>query len=84
MLNCFNIEANLRMSLKKYITRTGANSRKPYVGLEVPNVDREIVAFGNVVSDPILNSKNHCILGLGADIDRKHLAPISHYASRFN
>ena len=33
---------------------------KPYVGLEVPNVTPEIVAFGNVISNPkFYNDKEH-------------------------
>lgn len=70
-----NIEANLRMSLAAISTRIEAPiPGKPYVGLEVPNVDREIVAFGNVVSDPkFLNSKKPLYVALGVDIDGENI-----------
>jgi len=70
-----NIEANLRMNLAAESTRIEAPiPGKPYVGLEVPNKEPEIVAFGNVVSDPeFLNSKDPLTIALGVDIDGKNI-----------
>lgn len=70
-----SIEANLRMSLAAVSTRIEAPiPGKPYVGLEVPNKEPEIVAFGNVVDDPdFLNSKKPLTIALGVDIDGKNI-----------
>lgn len=54
-------EANLKMNLAAETIRIEAPiPGKPYIGIEVPNKEPEIVAFGNVVSDAkFLESKNH-------------------------
>ncbi len=67
-----NIEDNLMMSLASKSIRIEAPiPGKPYVGLEVPNVQPEIVAFGNVVSNKkFLDDKDHPLkVALGVDID---------------
>lgn len=73
--NVSNIEANLKMNLAAETTRIEAPiPGKPYVGLEVPNKEPEIVAFGNVVDDPkFLNTKNPLTIALGVDIDGENI-----------
>ncbi len=71
-----NISDNLMMSLASKSLRIEAPiPGKPYVGLEVPNVKPEIVAFGNVVdTDEFLNDKNHPLkVALGVDIDGENI-----------
>lgn len=70
-----SIEANLKMNLSAETTRIEAPiPGKPYVGLEVPNKEPEIVAFGNVISDKeFINNKNPLIIALGVDIDGKNI-----------
>lgn len=67
-----NIADNLMMSLASKSIRIEAPiPGKPYVGLEVPNVQTEIVAYGNVVANPnFLGDKDHPLkVALGVDID---------------
>ncbi len=67
-----NISDNLMMSLASKSIRIEAPiPGKPYVGIEVPNVKPEIVAFGNVISNPnFLSDKDHPLkVALGVDID---------------
>lgn len=67
-----NIRDNLMMSLSSKALRIEAPiPGKPYVGLEVPNVEPEIVAFGNVVdTDAFLKDRRHPLkIALGIDID---------------
>ena len=71
-----NIGDNLMMSLASKSIRIEAPiPGKPYVGLEVPNVKPEIVAFGNVVdTDEFLNDKAHPLkVALGVDIDGENI-----------
>lgn len=71
-----NIADNLMMSLASKSIRIEAPiPGKPYVGLEVPNVKTEIVAFGNVVDTPdFLEDKNHPLkVALGVDIDGENI-----------
>lgn len=71
-----NISDNLMMSLASKSLRIEAPiPGKPYVGLEVPNVKPEIVAFGNVVdTDEFLNDKDHPLkVALGVDIDGENI-----------
>lgn len=71
-----SIADNLQMSLKATSIRIEAPiPGKPYVGLEVPNVNPDIVAFGNTVnSDEFINSKDKPLLvALGVDIDGKNV-----------
>lgn len=70
-----NIENNLKMNLAAVSTRIEAPiPGKPFVGLEVPNIEAEIVAFGNVISDPeFMNSKNPLMIALGVDIDGNNI-----------
>lgn len=70
-----SLEGNLKMNLEADTTRIEAPiPGKPYVGLEVPNKEPEIVAFGNVVSDPeFRNTKNPLTIALGVDIDGKNI-----------
>ncbi len=48
---------------------------KPFVGIEVPNEEKEIVAFGNVVDTPeFLEDYDHPLkVALGVDIDGKNI-----------
>ncbi len=66
-----NISDNLMMSLASKSIRIEAPiPGKPYVGLEVPNVQTEIVAYGNVISNPKFLEKDHPLkVALGVDID---------------
>ncbi len=71
-----NIADNLMMSLASKSIRIEAPiPGKPYVGLEVPNVKPEIVAFGNVVDTPeFLDDKDHPLkVALGVDIDGENI-----------
>lgn len=67
-----NIADNLMMNLQTRSLRIEAPiPGKPYVGLELPNVEPEIVAFGNVVDDKeFLESHDQPLkIALGVDID---------------
>ncbi|MFA6987915.1 MAG: DNA translocase FtsK [Acholeplasmataceae bacterium] len=71
-----NIEDNLMMNLAAKSLRIEAPiPGKPYVGLELPNGQAEIVAFGNVVSDlEFINDKTHPLkIALGVDIDGNNI-----------
>ncbi len=71
-----NISDNLMMSLASKSIRIEAPiPGKPYVGLEVPNVKPEIVAFGNVVdTSDFMEDKNHPLkVALGVDIDGENI-----------
>ncbi|VEU80364.1 DNA translocase FtsK [Haploplasma axanthum] len=71
-----NISDNLMMNLKAKSLRIEAPiPGKPYVGLEVPNVNPEIVAFGNVVDDKeFLEAHDKPLqVALGVDIDGKNV-----------
>ncbi|MFA7611905.1 MAG: DNA translocase FtsK [Acholeplasmatales bacterium] len=68
-------EANLKMNLAAETIRIEAPiPGKPYIGIEVPNKEPEIVAFGNVVSDAkFLESKKPLMIALGVDIDGENI-----------
>ncbi len=71
-----NIEDNLMMNLASRSIRIEAPiPGKPYVGLEVPNVKPEIVAFGNVVdTKEFLDDTEHPLkIALGVDIDGENI-----------
>ncbi len=71
-----NIEDNLMMNLASRSIRIEAPiPGKPYVGLEVPNVKPEIVAFGNVVdTKEFLEDTDHPLkIALGVDIDGENI-----------
>lgn len=71
-----NIGDNLMMSLASKSIRIEAPiPGKPYVGLEVPNVKPEIVAFGNVVDQKeFLEDHDHPLkVALGVDIDGENI-----------
>lgn len=71
-----NIQDNLMMNLSSKSLRIEAPiPGKPYVGLEVPNVKPEIVAFGNVVdTKEFLNDMEHPLkIALGVDIDGENI-----------
>lgn len=71
-----SISDNLMMSLSSKSLRIEAPiPGKPYVGLEVPNKNPEIVAFGNVIDDPkFLNDHDHPLkVALGVDIDGENI-----------
>ena len=70
-----NIADNLMMSLASKSIRIEAPiPGKPYVGLEVPNVKPEIVAFGNVVDTPEFMEDHHPLkVALGVDIDGENI-----------
>jgi DNA segregation ATPase FtsK/SpoIIIE, S-DNA-T family len=71
-----NIEDNLMMNLASRSIRIEAPiPGKPYVGLEVPNVKPEIVAFGNVVdTKEFLDDTDHPLkIALGVDIDGENI-----------
>ncbi|MDY0210118.1 MAG: DNA translocase FtsK [Acholeplasma sp.] len=66
------IKDNLMMNLSAKSLRIEAPiPGKPYVGLEIPNVIPEMVAFGNVVDDKeFLDDADHPLkIALGVDID---------------
>ncbi|MCF7932682.1 MAG: DNA translocase FtsK [Acholeplasmataceae bacterium] len=70
------IEDNLMMNLASKSIRIEAPiPGKPYVGLEVPNVTPEIVAFGNVVdTKAFLQDNAHPLkVALGVDIDGENI-----------
>jgi S-DNA-T family DNA segregation ATPase FtsK/SpoIIIE len=70
------IQDNLMMSLSSKSLRIEAPiPGKPYVGLEVPNVKPEIVAFGNVVdTKEFLDDFDHPLkVALGMDIDGENV-----------
>lgn len=70
-----NIQDNLMMDLAATSVRIEAPiPGKPYVGIEVPNVDKEIVSFGNIVDDPRFTEDEHPLkVALGMDIDGEHI-----------
>jgi len=71
-----NIQDNLMMNLASKSLRIEAPiPGKPYVGLEVPNVKSEIVAFGNVVdTKEFLDDFDHPLkVALGVDIDGENI-----------
>lgn len=71
-----NISDNLMMNLSAKSLRIEAPiPGKPYVGLEVPNVKAEIVAFGNVVdTKEFLEDMDHPLkVALGVDIDGENI-----------
>jgi DNA segregation ATPase FtsK/SpoIIIE, S-DNA-T family len=70
-----NISDNLMMSLSSKSLRIEAPiPGKPYVGLEVPNVETEIVAFGNVVDTEEFRNPDHPLkVALGVDIDGENI-----------
>lgn len=71
-----SIHDNLMMNLAATSLRVEAPiPGKPYVGLEVPNVEPEIVAFGNVVdTKDFLSDKEHPLkVALGVDIDGENI-----------
>ena len=71
-----SIQDNLMMSLASKSVRIEAPiPGKPYVGLEVPNVKPEIVAFGNVVdTKEFLDDFEHPLkVALGIDIDGQNI-----------
>jgi len=71
-----NISDNLMMNLSAKSLRIEAPiPGKPYVGLEVPNVKAEIVAFGNVVdTKEFLEDFDHPLkVALGVDIDGENI-----------
>jgi DNA segregation ATPase FtsK/SpoIIIE, S-DNA-T family len=71
-----NIQDNLMMNLSSKSLRIEAPiPGKPYVGLEVPNVKPEIVAFGNVVdTKEFLDDRDHPLkVALGVDIDGENI-----------
>ena len=70
-----SISDNLQMNLKATSIRIEAPiPGKPYVGLEVPNVNPEIVAFGNVVnSKEFMSAKEPLKVALGVDIDGQNV-----------
>lgn len=71
-----NISDNLMMNLSSKSLRIEAPiPGKPYVGLEVPNVKPEIVAFGNVVdTKEFLDDVDHPLkVALGVDIDGENI-----------
>lgn len=65
------ITDNLQMNLQATSIRIETPvPGKPFAGLEVPNVNPEIVPFGNVVNNKeFLNSDNPLKVALGVDID---------------
>ena len=71
-----NIHDNLMMNLSAKALRIEAPiPGKPYVGLEVPNVKTEIVAFGNIVDTrEFLEDVDHPLkVALGVDIDGENI-----------
>ncbi len=70
------IQENLMMNLASKSIRIEAPiPGKPYVGIEVPNVKTEIVAFGNVVdTKEFLDDHDHPLkIALGVDIDGENI-----------
>lgn len=71
-----SIQDNLMMNLASKSIRIEAPiPGKPYVGIEVPNVKTEIVAFGNVVdTKDFLEDREHPLkVALGVDIDGENI-----------
>jgi DNA segregation ATPase FtsK/SpoIIIE, S-DNA-T family len=70
-----NIQDNLMMNLAATSVRIEAPiPGKPYVGVEVPNVEKEKVSFGNIVDDDaFLFDPNPLKVALGMDIDGNHV-----------
>lgn len=71
-----NIKDNLMMNLAAETIRIEAPiPGKTYVGLEVPNVNKDIVMFGNVIDDKeFLEDHNHPLkIALGVDIDGQNI-----------
>lgn len=70
-----SIADNLQMNLQATSIRIEAPiPGKPYVGLEVPNVNPEIVAFGNVVNTKeFMSAKEPLKVALGVDIDGQNV-----------
>lgn len=70
-----NIQDNLMMNLAATSVRIEAPiPGKPYVGIEVPNVEAEIVAFGNIIDDERFKETDHPLrVALGMDIDGEHI-----------
>jgi len=71
-----SIQENLMMNLASKSIRIEAPiPGKPYVGIEVPNVKTEIVAFGNVVdTKDFMDDMDHPLkVALGVDIDGENI-----------
>lgn len=70
-----NIQDNITMSLAATAVRIEAPiPGKPFVGVEVPNVKKDMVRFGNIVDDPqFLDSEKPLQVALGMDIDGSHV-----------
>lgn len=70
-----NIQDNLMMDLAATSVRIEAPiPGKPYVGIEVPNVEKEIVYFGSIIDDERFLDKEHPLkVALGMDIDGEHI-----------
>jgi S-DNA-T family DNA segregation ATPase FtsK/SpoIIIE len=70
-----NIQDNITMSLAATAVRIEAPiPGKPFVGVEVPNVKKDMVRFGNIVDDPqFLDSDKPLQVALGMDIDGSHV-----------
>jgi S-DNA-T family DNA segregation ATPase FtsK/SpoIIIE len=70
-----NIQDNITMSLAATAVRIEAPiPGKPFVGVEVPNVEKDMVRFGNIVDDPqFLDSNKPLQVALGMDIDGSHV-----------
>ncbi len=71
-----SIQENLMMNLASKSIRIEAPiPGKPYVGIEVPNVKTEIVAFGNVVdTKDFMDDLDHPLkVALGVDIDGENI-----------
>jgi S-DNA-T family DNA segregation ATPase FtsK/SpoIIIE len=71
-----SIQENLMMNLASKSIRIEAPiPGKPYVGIEVPNVKTEIVAFGNVVdTKDFMDDRDHPLkVALGVDIDGENI-----------
>ena len=69
------IQDNLMMNLSATSVRIEAPiPGKPYVGIEVPNVEKEIVYFGNIIKDKrFTESDQKLLIALGMDIDGEHI-----------
>jgi len=70
-----SISDNLQMNLESTSIRIEAPiPGKPYVGLEVPNKEPEIVSFGNVVNTKeFLDDNEPLKVALGVDIDNENV-----------
>ncbi len=69
------IQDNLMMNLSATSVRIEAPiPGKPYVGIEVPNVEKEIVYFGNIIKDKrFTESDQKLLIALGMNIDGEHI-----------